>query len=313
MTLRHICQYATRVGVMQSSERARFQRVDKVLDAAGRTMIATGLLLLSFVAYQLWGTGIAESRAQDKLAAQFRNTTTSIAATPTTTPAPAILKVGDIVGKINIPSIKVSKWIIAGVGYKQLEKGPGLFAGSPLPGQLGNVAIAGHRTTYGAPFSRIDEVKKGDTITIDTSFGSFTYEVNGAPRIVNATDVAVVKTKDKSIASLTLVSCHPKWTSKQRIIVTAVLIPKITPLPTTMFEDTSDNIEVLNEGWFHDLSAIPQTIGLAMLLIGMAIGAAVIRRRGRSRWLVYPITAIIFAPVLFVFFGYITRLLPTNM
>jgi len=313
MTHSHICQYATRVVYMQSSERARSQRVNKVLDVVGRTMIATGLLLLSFVAYQLWGTGIAESRAQDKLASQFRNTTTSVASTPTTTPAPVIPKVGDIVGKLTIPSIKVSKWIIAGVGYKQLEKGPGLFAGSPLPGQLGNVAIAGHRTTYGAPFSRIDEIQKGDIVTIDTSAGSFTYEVNGAPRIVNATDVAVVKTKDKTIASLTLVSCHPKWTSKQRIIVTAVLQPKIVPLPTTTFEDTIDNVEVLNEGWFHDLSALPQTIGLALLLVGIAIGASIIRRRGRSEWLVYPITAVIFVPVLFVFFGFITRLLPTNI
>lgn len=298
---------------MQSSERARSQRVNKALDVVGKTMIATGLLLLSFVAYQLWGTGIAENRAQDKLAAQFRNTTTSSVATPTTTPTPVVPKVGDIVGKLTIPSIKVSKWIIAGVGYKQLEKGPGLFAGSPLPGQLGNVAIAGHRTTYGAPFSRIDEIKEGDTIVIDTSIGSFIYEVNNAPRIVSATDIDVVKTKDKTVASLTLVSCHPKWTSKQRIIVTAVLQPKIAPLPTTTFEDTIENVEVLNEGWFHDLSALPQTIGLALLLIGIAIGASIIRRSGRSRWLVYPITTVIFLPVLFVFFGFITRLLPTNI
>lgn len=313
MTHGRICQYATRVVDMQLSERAHSQRVNKLLDVVGRTMIATGMLLLSFVAYQLWGTGIAESRAQDKLAAQFRNTTTSVASTPITTPAPVIPKVGDIVGKLTIPSIKVSKWIIAGVGYKQLEKGPGLFAGSPLPGQLGNVAIAGHRTTYGAPFSRIDEIQKGDIITIDTSAGSFAYEVNNKPRIVSATDVAVVKTKDETVASLTLVSCHPKWTSKQRIIVTAVLQPKIVPLPTTTFEDTIDNVEVLNEGWFHDLSALPQTIGLALLLVGIVVGASIIRRRGRSKWLVYPITAVVFMPVLFVFFGFITRLLPTNI
>jgi sortase A len=298
---------------MQSSERARSQRVNKVLDATGKTMIAAGLLLLSFVAYQLWGTGLAESRAQDKLAAQFQNTTTSVVATPTTTPTPIIPKVGDIVGKLSIPSIDVSKWIIAGVGYKQLEQGPGLFAGSPLPGQLGNVAIAGHRTTYGAPFSRIDEIQVGDTITIDTQVGSFVYEVNSAPRIVKATDVGVVRTKDKTIASLTLVSCHPKWTSKQRIIVTAILQPRITPLPTTTFEAVVDETEVLNEGWFHDLSSIPQTIALALLLIGIALGARLVRRSGRSEWLVYPIAASIFAPVLFVFFGYLTRLLPTNL
>lgn len=299
---------------MQSSARGNRERVDRVLDTTGRSLIVAGLLLLSFVAYQLWGTGFAESRAQDKLAAEFKNhTTTTVPAVSTTVPKPVVPKVGDIVGRLSIPSIDVSKWLIAGVGYKQLEKGPGLFAGSPLPGQLGNVAIAGHRTTYGAPFGRINEIHKGDTITIQTTIGTYKYIVNKEPRIVSATDIQVVKTTDPTVASLTLVSCHPKWTSKQRIIVTALLQQQEVALPTTTFETDTVSPEVLNEGWFHDLSALPQTILLALLLIGIWVGALIIQRTGRSKWVVYPITLMVFAPVLFVFFGYFTRLLPTNL
>ena len=294
-------QRASKVGPMLSSQGARRQRLNNILDAVGRALIASGLLLLAFVGYQLWGTGLSETRAQSDLGKQFRS-------------QPAALPVyGGIVGKIEIPSIDVDKWVVAGVGYKELERGPGLFAGSPLPGQLGNVAIAGHRTTFGAPFSRINEVADGDIIKMTTTKGTFTYIVKGAPKIVAASDVQVVKTTDKTRGILTLVSCHPKWTSKQRIIVQADLSSSVAAQPPTIFEPNTPETEVLNEGWFHDPSAWPGVIGLALLLIGIVIGASLIRKTGRSRWLVYPITFVIFVPILYIFFGYLTRLLPTNL
>lgn len=98
-------------------------RISRLLDAVGRTMIVAGLLLLSFVAYQLWGTGIAEDRAQDDMATQFVK------------PQPVQPQFGGLVGRISIPSIGVSKYVVAGVRLKDLERGPGLFPGSPLPGQ----------------------------------------------------------------------------------------------------------------------------------------------------------------------------------
>ena len=137
--------------------------MDRILDVVGRAMIAAGLLLLSFVGYQLWGTGVAESRPQAELPARFRSQ------------APSVPDYGDVVGRLRIPSIDVDKFIVAGTSYESLERGPGLFVGSPLPGQLGNVAIAGHRTTYGAPFSRIDEIREGDEIVIETKKGTYTY------------------------------------------------------------------------------------------------------------------------------------------
>ena len=275
-------------------------RISRFFDLLGRTMIVAGLLMLSFVAYQLWGTGFTEGRAQNTLASQF------------VTQQPAKPQFGDLVGKITIPSIGVSKFIVAGVGTKDLARGPGLFPGSPLPGQLGNVAIAGHRTTYGAPFGRINEVRENSVITLESREGTFTYVVQGEPQIIEATNVSVVRTTDPTAATLTLVSCHPKWTSSQRIIVVAKLQSTSPAQPATPLPVANETQRV-NNGWFHDSSAWPLALSLAGILIAIATVAFILRRRGRGAFIVYPIALFIFAPVLFLFFAALTRLLPANL
>jgi sortase A len=295
----------------------RQQRLNTSLDLIGKTLISTGVLLLLFVAYQLWGTGIAERQAQNKLKSQFVTSTTVATPatdTPITTTLPPPPKKGDVVAQIIMDKIDVNKFVVAGVGYKELEKGPGLFAGSPLPGQLGNVAIAGHRTTFGAPFGRVNELAKGDRIVMKTSRDEFVYLVTGAPTIVKATDVDVIRTVDPARAILTLVTCHPKWTSENRMIISAELEPTVVAQEATVFvADANEPEAVLTEGWFHDPSAWPMVILFAFLLIAIA---------GLARWwagkkwravIVYPVAAVVFLPTLFVFFGYLTRLLPTNL
>ena len=297
----------------------RRHRINTALDLVGKTCISAGILLLLFVAYQLWGTGLAESQAQNKLKSQFASVatvpTTSVpAATPTTTTAPPTPKTGDVVAEIIIDKIGLDKFVIAGVRYKDLEKGPGLFTGSPLPGQLGNVAIAGHRTTYGAPFDKLNELIEGDRIVMKTSRATFTYVVSDAPKIVKPSDVDVIRTVDPTRATLTLITCHPKWTSKNRLVVSAELLSTITPQPATVFVATEKAADaVLTEGWFHDPSAWPIVILLTALLAGIAIIA---RRLAQRKWrgaVVCPIAAVVFLPTLFVFFTYLTRLLPTNL
>ena len=296
----------------------RRNRVNRLLDLTGKTLISTGLLMLLFVAYQLWGTGLAERQAQDNLKSQFATTTTLPVTTPTNAPtttlAPVAPKKGDVVAQITIESINVDKFVIAGVGYKELEKGPGLFAGSPLPGQLGNVAIAGHRTTFGSPFSRLDELVKGDRIVLKTPQASFTYLVSAAPKIVEPSDVDVIRTVDDTRATLTLVTCHPKWTSKNRLIISAELEPTVVPQKATLFVAGGNGPEeVLTDGWFHDPSALPIVIANALLLILIAVVA---HRLARKKWraaIVYPVAAVVFLPTLFMFFTYLTRLLPTNL
>jgi sortase A len=286
---------------MAKDTKASPGRISRLLDAVGRTMIAAGLLLLTFVAYQLWGTGIAEDRAQNDMATQFVQ------------PQPVQPQFGGLVGRISIPSIGVSKYVVAGVRLKDLERGPGLFPGSPLPGQKGNVAIAGHRTTFGAPFSRIDEIQNNEKIILESRDGTFTYRVNGEPKIVSATDVAVVKTTNPDIATITLVSCYPKWTSTQRIIVVATLDSTETPLPPTPFALNEASTQEPIAGWFHDPTAWPTVLFFGLALILIRVVAGVMTRRGRRKIFVYPIAAGIFVPTLFLFFGGLSRLLPANL
>ena len=276
-------------------------RISRLLDALGRTMIAAGFLLLSFVAYQLWGTGIAEGRSQSAMATQFAK------------PQPIQPQFGGLVGRITSPSIDISKYVVAGVRLKDLERGPGLFPGSPLPGQKGNVAIAGHRTSFGAPFSRIDEIRDNDKIILETRDGTFTYIVNGEPRIVSATDTAVVKTTNPDVAMITLVSCYPKWTSTQRIIVVATLDSNESPLPPTPFATNEPVVQQTSDGWFHDPTAWSTVLFFGFALIAIRIIAVVLTRRGRRKFFVYLIAGGIFVPTLFLFFGGLSRLLPANL
>ena len=276
-------------------------RISRLLDALGRTMIVAGLLLLSFVAYQLWGTGIAEERAQDEMATQYVQ------------PQPVEPQFGGLVGRISIPSIGITKYVVAGVRLKDLERGPGLFPGSPLPGQKGNVAIAGHRTTFGAPFSRSNEIQDNDKIILESRDGTFTYRVNGEPRIISATDVAVAKTTNPDIATVTLVSCYPKWTSTQRIIVVATLDSTESALPPTPFAINEATTQEPIAGWFHDPTAWPTVLFFGLALIVIRIVAGLMTRRGRRKIFVYPIALGIFIPTLFLFFGGLTRLLPANL
>lgn len=276
-------------------------RISRFFDILGRSMIAAGLLLLSFVAYQLWGTGLSEGRAQNTLAAQF------------VTQQPTKPQFGGLIGRISIPSIGLSKFVVAGVRLSDLKKGPGLFAGSPLPGQLGNVAIAGHRTTYGAPFGRIDEIHDGDVISLESDNGKFTYIVKGEPRIIAASDIAVARTTDPTTATLTLVSCHPKWTASQRIIVVATLDSSIAPTQATPLASPTSLQEPIRDGWFHDSAAWPLVLLLGIVLIAIAVIAIISSRRGLNKIFVYALATVFFAPILFFFFTGLSRLLPTNI
>ena len=238
----------------------------------GKTLIATGLLLFGFVAYQLWGTGIETARAQNSLENEFEDllagtppsTAAPVDSTPsesvpadslpadsvpadsvpaasvpaasgsippdTAAPTPASLPPvaeGDPIARIELPTIGVDKIVVAGVATSDLKKGPGHYPETPLPGQLGNAAIAGHRTTFGQPFFDVDKLENGDEIVVTTLAGRFVYRVTGQ-QIVSPSDYQVIATTDPTRAMLTLTSCHPKYTTNDRIIVSAELDPAAT-------------------------------------------------------------------------------------
>ena len=124
--------------------------------------------------------------------------------------------------KISIPEIDL-EWIVnEGTDYKTLREGPGFYIGSALPGEAGTCVVAGHRTTYGAPFNRLDELEEGDEIFLETDGNEeFTYIVIGKKAVI-PTDMSVLENTD--YPSLLLSTCTPKYFSTRRLVIFARII-----------------------------------------------------------------------------------------
>jgi len=128
---------------------------------------------------------------------------------------------GQAIGRIHIPELGVSWVVVKGTGTGDLRKGPGAYPQTPLPGAPGTVAIAGHRTTYGAPFRHIDRLGPRDSITITMPYATFTYRVERR-RIVDPNALWVIKRVGYD--RLVLTACHPLYSAAQRIVVFARLV-----------------------------------------------------------------------------------------
>ena len=143
------------------------------------------------------------------------------------------VKQGDPLTRVVIPKLGVDAVVVEGTSAAALRAGAGHYPNTPLPGEKGNVAIAGHRTTYGKPFNRIDELVPGDKIRLETPLATYHYTVaphpddvdgkcpNGACWVTFPTDWSVVSPTSGSM--LTLTTCHPKGSAAQRLILRASL------------------------------------------------------------------------------------------
>ena len=173
----------------------------------------------------LTSTTAASTTTSTSTTSTSTSTTTTLPPTTTTAPfdvAALAIDDGDPFARLEIPRIGRDDIVVAGVGREELKKGPGHYPQTPMPGQLGNSAIAGHRTTYGGPFLEIDELEPGDEIIVTTPYGRFVYRMT-TTEIVDADNWQVIATVDPTVATLTLTSCHPVGTASQRIIVHAEL------------------------------------------------------------------------------------------
>ncbi|MEY2421401.1 MAG: sortase [Acidimicrobiaceae bacterium] len=311
-------------------------RLAKVLSALGRTCITAGVLILLFVVYQLWGTGIREAQAQDALEREFNqkvaqangadgatvgsssSTTSTSSGTATTetlpvTTAPALAAPpeGEALGKIEIPKIGLSAFVIEGVSDSDLHNGPGHYPATPLPGQQGNAAIAGHRTTYGAPFASIDELVPGDTITVTTLQGTFTYAVtrqeDGSGHIIVPPSAVEVLNEVPGKNLLTLTACHPKYSASKRIIVVGELQGEPKPALPRAADVPKPDLQGLSGKGAPKLPAILY----GLLCAAIWIAAWRIGKLWR-KWPSYLIGLPIFLVALFFFFENFSRLLPSN-
>lgn len=334
-------------------------RLARFLGRLGRVLMTAGVLILLFVAYQLWGTGLQTRSAQNDAESQFQQqqqayadtgvlaggdedpnaTTTTVAggATTTTTappttattaagggqtsgaegakvipPAPAQ---GGLVGRIQIPAIGADWYFYEGVDLSILKDGPGHYMGTPLPGQPGNAAIAGHRTTYGAPFNRIDELKSGDEITISYITGAeFTYSYRTTD-IVSPDQTDVLQARDfdgdgELDNTLTLTACHPKYSARQRIVVRARLDEAPVPPPADATRPTQGE-EPVSLGDAEQTAPVSKTPAILWGLAAAAIWlAAYFVGRAWNKWPAYLIGFPFFMVTLYVFFENFYKLLP---
>ncbi|MCW2598670.1 MAG: hypothetical protein JWM02_499 [Frankiales bacterium] len=204
------------------------ERVRWCLRGLGQLLITAGVVVLLFCVYELKVTNLYTQQQQHQL---DKNLTQEWAATPTEpTPHLAAYEDGKGIARIYFPTLGKDQVhvVVEGVSHEDLKKGPGHYPGTDLPGAIGNMVISGHRTTYGAPFNRLDELKVGDSIVVETRAFFYTYRVTGTtvvqPDAVGETDHVPNQPNAKPTQRLlTLTTCNPKYSASTRLVVRALL------------------------------------------------------------------------------------------
>ncbi|GAC1408676.1 MAG: hypothetical protein NVSMB57_00260 [Actinomycetota bacterium] len=177
-----------------------------------------GVMLISYpFVTQVWANRIQHDRERQFASAQFHDAYKNKTLSP-----------GDALTRIRIPKLKVSVIVVEGITGNALRAGAGHYPGTSLPGEVGNVAIAGHRTGFGEPFRHLEQMTKGDLVYLDTPLGQYTYRVMGDvdghknPWITDQIDWTVTTPTPTPV--LTLTTCDPPHTSDNRLIVRAELV-----------------------------------------------------------------------------------------
>ena len=220
---------------------ARVATLEGARAAAAVVLLVTGLLLIAeaivTVAWQEPFSAWSASRQQEQLSAELRQAESAALSAPAAftvernraSTAPALFAEqhrertgnGDPLGRLRIPSIGVKFVFVEGANPAQLEKGPGHYAGTALPGERGTVGVAGHRTTFLAPFRKLDSLRKGDSIVLQMPYGRFRYAVEGSI-VVSPSNTRALRPVDHN--RLVLTTCTPLFSAAQRLVVTASLV-----------------------------------------------------------------------------------------
>ena len=211
--------------------------VRTTLRGAGQTLITLGVVVLLFCVYELQVTNLVTARAQDRLGDELAQSWASepepvrapvrpgAVARPVSAPLP-----GNAFARLHVPALPGygARNLVEGVGVADLKKAPGHIPGTALPGQRGNVVLSGHRTTYGAPFNRWDELDPGEQVVLETRDTWHTYTITGSKIVSpNAIEVTYPVPGDRRAKPtrrlLTMTTCNPEYSARERLIVSAEL------------------------------------------------------------------------------------------
>jgi len=286
-------------------------------------LLTAGVLVLLFIPYLLWGTGLITARAQADLRQQFAQAQRAhhdqgalhppkpTTGPPVVAPAIAAPAPGGPVGILSIPKISLSMVVVEGTDADQLRSGPGHYPGTPLPGEGGNAAIAGHRTTYLHPFYNLDALVPGDAIDVLTVQGLFEYHVTSS-QAVDPSDVAVVAPTPQPM--LTLTTCTPRYSASQRLVVQAVLVADVltrVSAPATTSGHHAGTAQLadtpIRKDWW---AAIGWGIAVVALVITLWILAP--RLHGGRRAALVIGGTVMWLGVVYFFFGALAPLLPAS-
>jgi len=205
-------------------KRERRRRQGRILQIVGGVFLVAALGVAAYQAWELWGTGLTTKRVQAELRPDFE---AKVATRPSAEAprAETVVKVpGNAVAILVIPRMDLDMVVVEGTDTESLKKGPGHYSNTAYPWEdSGRVGIAGHRTTYGAPFWSLDKLRPGDPITLQTEYGIFDYSVT---RVV-VTDPSGTLPSGGSVLdqtkgpTLVLTTCNPRFSASQRLIVIA--------------------------------------------------------------------------------------------
>lgn len=209
----------------------------------GWTLIWSAVFIFGYLGWQLFGTDVlnagVQAEAEDALTASLPARATEpaeeidlseyLGEEAPAEPSPEPIEFhpeepsdpGEELAFLRIPDIELEAVVFEGVDTETLRKGPGHMPATPLPGQPGNAVISGHRTTYGRPFFDLDLLEAGDRIEVETAIGTHVYEVRERA-IVLPTDVWVID--PRAGGWLTLTTCNPKFSARERLIVWAEMV-----------------------------------------------------------------------------------------
>jgi sortase A len=197
-----------------------------LLGLLGEFLITLGAFLLLFVTWQLWWTDVVSDADSQATVARMENGSWV---------QPDQAKLGDAFAIMRIPRFGAdyARPVYQGTGRDVLMRGVGHYVGTADPGQIGNFAVAGHRTTHGKPFNQIAELKTGDVVLVETVDTYFVYRVT-SDEIVPPTQTSVIwpvpgkKNATPTQALLTMTSCHPEFSSRERYVVHGLLAATYT-------------------------------------------------------------------------------------
>lgn len=202
----------------------RQSTTQRVIGVVGELLITVGIVLLLYVAYQLWWTNVLAERAAQSDRIELK-TEWEASGSPDKAPT-VVVKPGKPFGLIYIPRLKEKVWgmpLVEGVEKAELAQGIGHYPKTALPGQIGNFAVAGHRSTNGEPLAQIDKIKAGDLAIVETAVGYYAYELTKT-KLVQPEDTWVIDPVPgkKDVAPterlITITTCHPRWGNAQRWI-----------------------------------------------------------------------------------------------